>query len=97
LQPAPGGRGTSVELAAPEIWLDGRIQGGHGGRGAQGFAGGAGGSVTFVGAFRTHAASPRPNALGGEGGHAGTALAGQAGPKGGDVGGVYVREAGAER
>lgn len=82
-----GGRGSSIALRAPRVWIDGLVQAGDGGVGIAGGRGGDGGNALVCGFLLVHESDPQPSLVSGAGGDGGAGvLPGQAGGDGGDSG-----------
>lgn len=70
-----GGNGSSIQLTAPWVVVDGEVRAGDGGRGGAGASGGNGGDANVEGCFSTGVADERRSTLrgglGGDGGFPG--------------------------
>lgn len=91
----PGGKGGSVSLIAPEIFLSKNIIAGNGGEGGQNAIGGDGGNVLLLGGVKT-LTSGTIKIWGGDGGKGGPGKIGEPGGNGGDGGNAIILGNGAD-
>lgn len=88
-----GGRGSTILLEAPVVFVDGLVMAGAGGRSGPAAKGGQGGEVVVHGAFRSRRVDDVATIIGGTGGPGGDSTGLPRATDGGDGGNVVLLEA----